>query len=138
MSSPLHVFLVEDNAADAFLVNEALRCANLDFKLRRAADGETAIRALREIERDGPPADVILLDLNLPRVSGHELLAHIRRSEFLRNTPVIVLTSSDSPDDRRRVAALGVSHYFRKPSEYTDFLELGNIIGRVCDAGARA
>lgn len=131
MSSPLQVFLAEDNAADAFLVNEALRGASLEFKIRRAPDGEAAIRALRELEQDGPLPDIILLDLNLPRVSGHELLAHIRRSESLRNIPVIVLTSSDSPDDRKQVAALGVSHYFRKPSEYNDFLQLGNIVGRV-------
>ncbi len=132
MSSSLTIFLAEDSAADAFLVREALRSANLDFELLRANDGESAKRALQKAEREHEHIDLILLDLNLPRVSGHELLAYIRQSTEFRDLPVIVLTSSDSPDDRARASAQGIDYYFRKPSEFSEFLRLGEIIQRVC------
>ena len=132
MSEELRIFLAEDNPADAFLIKQALSSANLQFNLCRVEDGEAALRALEKVEQEKAPPSVILLDLNLPKISGHELLARVRNSEQLRATPVIVLTSSDSPDDRARTAALKISHYFRKPSDFKEFLRLGKIVERVC------
>ncbi len=138
MSEELRIFLAEDNPADAFLIKQALSSANLRFKLDRVEDGESALRALEKAEREKAPLSLILLDLNLPKISGHDLLARVRSSEQLRATPVIVLTSSDSPADRARTAALKISHYFRKPSEFNEFLRLGEIVERVCrNAGAK-
>ncbi len=139
MSYLLNIFLAEDNPADVYLIREALIAARLDFDLHRWADGEEALRALAQIEESNQPVSLILLDLNLPKVSGHELLAHVRGSAQLRSTPVIVLTSSDSPEDRAQTSALQISHYFRKPTDFTEFLELGVIVERVCkDAHKRS
>lgn len=139
MSYLLTIFLAEDNPADVYLIREALVAAKLNFSLERWADGEEALRALAQIEKSNLPVSVILLDLNLPKVSGHELLAHVRESDQLRSTPVIILTSSDSPEDRAQTSALQVSHYFRKPTDFTEFLQLGVIVERVCrDAHMRA
>lgn len=132
MANPLTIFLAEDSSADAYLVQESLQGAHLNFELVRASDGESALQALMKAEQEGTELDVILLDLNLPRVSGHELLAYVRQSDHLHNIPVIVLTSSDSPDDRSRSYALGVNHYFRKPSEFGEFLQLGGIVEKIC------
>ena len=131
MQETLRILLAEDNPADAFLVQEALSLVNLSFHVTRAADGEKASQILDQIERDKSVLDLILLDLNLPKVSGHELLAKVRNGEHLCATPVIIMTSSDSPQDRARTAALQISYYFRKPTELTDFLQLGKIVKSV-------
>ena len=132
MSEKLKIFLAEDNAADAFLIGEALSRANLTYSLHRASDGEMALNTLQELEKDRSPLSLILLDLNLPKISGHDLLAHIRSSEQLRATPVIVMTSSDSPADRTQAASLQISHYFRKPTNFNEFLRLGSIVKSIC------
>ena len=132
MSELLTIFLAEDNPADVYLIREALALAELNFTLQRYADGEEALRALIEVEQSQQQLSVILLDLNLPKVSGHELLAYVRESAQLRATPVIILTSSDSPEDRAQTAALQASHYFRKPTEFSEFLRLGSIVDEVC------
>jgi CheY-like chemotaxis protein len=135
MNAQHSIFLAEDNAADVVLIREALLQTSLNFRLQRVKDGEAAWQALAEIEKKQLPLSVILLDLNLPKVSGHELLARIRESHHLGTIPVIVLTSSDFPGDRARTAALKISHYFRKPSDLSEFLKLGNIVQRICEAG---
>lgn len=133
MTNPLEILLAEDNPADAFLIEEALSLTHLNFHLKRAADGEAASRMLAEIEQQKTTLSLLLLDLNLPKVSGHELLTQIRNSEQLRRTCVIVITSSDSAQDRARTAALNVNYYFRKPTDLHDFLQLGGIVEAVCD-----
>lgn len=126
------ILLVEDSQADAFLVEEALSLNGLKFHLKRAADGEIASRMLTEIEKQKAPLSLILLDLNLPRISGHELLMQVRNSEQLRTTRVIVMTSSDSAQDRAKAAALHISYYFRKPTDLQEFLKFGEIVNAVC------
>jgi CheY-like chemotaxis protein len=133
MSDPIEILLAEDNPADAFLIEEALSLTRLNFHLKRAADGEVASRMLAEIEQQKARLSLLLLDLNLPKVSGHELLAQVRNSEQLRRTRVIVITSSDSPQDRAKATALNVNYYFRKPTDLHDFLQLRGIVEAVCD-----
>ena len=133
MSDPIEILLAEDNPADAFLIEQALSLTRLNFHLKRAPDGEAASRMLAEIEQQKATLSLLLLDLNLPKVSGHQLLAQVRNSEQLRRTCVIVITSSDSPQDRARTAALNVNYYFRKPTDLHDFLQLGRIVEAVCD-----
>jgi DNA-binding response OmpR family regulator len=118
------VLLVEDNAADAQLMRIAFSEAHPDALLRVATDGETALEALvRPAPGDEPP-DLVLLDLNLPRLSGHELLAAMRDSELpsAHRTPVVVMTTSSAIADVRRSYELGARSHITKPHEIDEFL----------------
>jgi DNA-binding response OmpR family regulator len=130
MTSPIHVFLAEDNRADVSLVNEALRFHELVYQLYVAEDCEEAIRFLEAVGKPGeaPRPNVALLDLNLPKGSGHELLQAIRSHPICAQVPVIIVTSSGAPQDRGRAAQLGADRYFRKPAELDEFMELGAIV----------
>lgn len=125
------ILLAEDNDGDVFLVRRALQKRGLSHELVVAHNGEEALTWLNghagDENRDLAP-DLILLDLNLPRVDGAKLLSHIRRSDSFSSTPVIVLTSSDSPKDRQTALELGANLYFRKPTDLASFMDLGRII----------
>jgi CheY-like chemotaxis protein len=90
---------------------------------------------LRTIERidagEMPCPDVVLLDLNLPRRNGTEVLARIRESPSCGQVPVIVVTSSNARRDRETMVRLGASEYFHKPSDYDGFMSLGEVVRRV-------
>lgn len=120
------IFHIEDNEADRRLLAMALNFQAVPLELHTARDGEEASKLLLGIgtgELCSP--DLIVLDLNLPKRSGLELLGDIRRNPKLSGARVAVLTSSDHPDDQQRTEALGVDAYFRKPLELEDFLGLG-------------
>ena len=123
--------MVEDNLADALLVREAIQLEGLDLNIQPAIDGEMAIAAIERAEKDPDtaPLDAVLLDLNLPRVDGFGVLRRIRASQRFHQLPVIVITSSDSFEDRREGAKLGAS-YFRKRPDYDEFLKVGGVIRR--------
>lgn len=125
------ILLAEDNDGDVFLVRRALQKRGVSHDLVVAHNGEEALSWLDghagEEKRHTAP-DLILLDLNLPRVDGAQLLSHIRKSDSFCSTPVIVLTSSDSPKDRQMALELGANLYFRKPTDLASFMELGRII----------
>jgi CheY-like chemotaxis protein len=127
------VLVVEDNRADVFLVERAVESCNLAVNLQVVEDGEEALKYLERAESDGsaPCPSVMLLDLNLPRRSGREILQWVRQAKRCQNVPVIILTSSNSPEDRRETAALGATRYFRKPTSYQEFLKIGEILGEV-------
>jgi len=109
MTNPLHVFLAEDNPGDIELVHEALRENEVEYTMTIARDGAQAKRYIESIgTNDAPCPDVLILDLNLPKADGHELLALLRSRPLCTETPVIVVTSSNSRKDRDRAAALGV------------------------------
>ncbi len=96
-------------------------------------DGEKAAQFLDDVDAD-PLARVpslIILDINLPRMPGWDVLRHMRKSRRCADTPVLVVTSSDSRSDRDEMAKLGVKHYFRKPSEYDGFMKLGGLVKEV-------
>jgi CheY-like chemotaxis protein len=122
--------LVEDNLPDALLVQEAIKAEHLLLEVHVAGDGEQALDFIARAEKDpdAPCPHILLLDLNLPKVEGLEVLQRIRSRPKWKNLPVLVVTSSDSPADRKDVAALGAS-YFRKPVTYDEFLEIGPILG---------
>jgi CheY-like chemotaxis protein len=126
---PLNILMVEDNLADALLLREAIQMEGLDLNIQPATDGEMAIAAIERAEKDpdAAPLDAVLLDLNLPRVDGFEVLRRIRSSQRFQNLPVIVITSSDSLADRREGANLGAA-YFRKRPDYDEFLKVGSAI----------
>ena len=126
----LKVLLVEDNDGDVFLVHEALRTHGLEYEMDVLGDG---LEVERYIERliiapDAVRPDVVLLDLNVPRADGHDILKTFRSLPACAEVPVIVLTSSDSTKDRKRAELLGATAYFRKPLDLDEFLSLGEIV----------
>jgi CheY-like chemotaxis protein len=119
------ILLVDDNPGDARLVAEGLKAAAPAARLSVVRDGVEAIRSLR---REGqyataPTPDLILLDLRMPRKSGLEVLAEVKQDPNLRSIPVVVLTSSDAPQDIRMAYHLHANCYIAKPMELTGFLE---------------
>ena len=125
--------MVEDSEGDVFLVRRALQKHGLKHDLIVARNGEEALRLLDQAEK-GPAADVpqmVLLDLNLPKVSGGQILSHIRGRQALAGLPVIVLTSSDSVADRDSALALGANVYFRKSTDLQSFMELGEVVKKL-------
>lgn len=135
MSRPLAIFLAEDNPGDVQLVREALREHHIEHQLCLAKDGTEARRYIQCMgtDPDAPRPDLILLDLNLPQASGFELFLQFRKHPLCTHTPVIVVTSSDTLNDRRRAAELGAARYFRKPSDFEDFLKLGAVLREVSE-----
>lgn len=117
MSSPIRVLLVEDNRGDADLTRETLEEGKLLVETSVVVDGEQALDFLlrRPPYESAKQPDLILLDLNLPKMSGRELLAEIKTNPELRVIPVVVLTSSDSDLDIGKSYALGANCYVTKP-----------------------
>jgi two-component system, chemotaxis family, response regulator Rcp1 len=126
----LHILVVEDNKADVFLIREALEAARLEADLQVAPDGEKALQFFEEVDRNdaAPCPDLVIIDINLPRKHGGEVLRHMRNSRRCANALVLVVTSSDSDRDREEMGRLGANGYFRKPSDYHDFMKLGEIV----------
>lgn len=120
------IVLVEDNPADVGLVRAALEEHGVAGDLTVFRDGARAIQFIEEIESgSGQCPDLMIVDLNLPKCPGREVLKFRERSEKLRNVPVVVLSSSDAVQDRDDSSRLGASLYLRKPSRLDDFLRLG-------------
>lgn len=114
---------------DVIIVREAIKKEKLPVEVHIAADGEKALEFFRRAESDAaaPAPSALLLDLNLPKVEGFEVLRAIRASRQFKEIPVLVMTSSDSPADRNEAARLGAV-YFRKPVTYAEFLKIGSSI----------
>lgn len=121
---PLSILLVEDNPGDVHLTLEALKSAPAEHMVEVVSDGETAISRLSDVESGEKfPPDLILLDLNLPRRNGHEVLAAVREREATREIPVVVLTSSDRSDDIEESYGLRANCYVTKPGEAGRFMD---------------
>jgi CheY-like chemotaxis protein len=125
-----YILLVEDNAPDVYLIQEALREHKIDCDVKVLSDGEQVEEWLQAFQRseDEVCPDLVLLDLNLPKVNGLELLSRFRALEKCRDVPIAVLTSSDSPEDRARAEAGGADRYLWKPFTLDEFLEIGRIV----------
>lgn len=124
------IILVEDNPADVFLVQEAIAMYHVMANLQVIRDGEEAIRLIScaDADENAPCPALFLLDLNIPTKNGEEVLEHIRKSKRCGNTPVVVVTSSDSPLDRTKAEHLGANRYFRKPTDLDAFLQIGEVV----------
>jgi two-component system, chemotaxis family, response regulator Rcp1 len=123
------ILLVEDNPADAVLVEEALNEHQVDVDLLVLGDGERAIQFVDELDANTRACPkLVILDLNLPKRSGKDVLRRIRESAQWNHVPVVILTSSNTPKDREETASLGASQYIRKPSQLEDFLLLGAVL----------
>lgn len=125
-TSSLNVLLVEDDEADVMIAREALRAGGLSTTLSVVRDGVEAMAYLRKEERyaDAGRPDLILLDLNLPRMSGHEVLADIKADSSLRRIPVVVLSTSVAAEDVRRSYDLHANVYVPKPVDFDEFTEV--------------
>ncbi|MEO8100268.1 MAG: response regulator [Acidobacteriota bacterium] len=121
---------MEDSASDVFLIRNALRVAQIQAELHIVTDGQKAARFFDEADDSDEafcPA-LVILDINLPKMNGDEVLKHIRKSAKCGAVPVLIVSSSDSDWDRKRMLKLGCDGYFRKPSEYENFLKLGELV----------
>jgi CheY-like chemotaxis protein len=122
----VEILLVEDNLADARLTQEALREAKVRNRLWHVTDG---VEAMAFLQRQGPYTqvprpDLILLDLNLPRKDGRQLLAELKSDERFRRIPVVVLTSSEAEEDILRAYNLAANCYVTKPVDLDQFLRV--------------
>lgn len=120
----IHVLLVEDDPGDVLITREAFAENKVRNNLSVVNDGVKALQFLRrEAEyADVPRPDLILLDLNLPRMDGHEVLAHIKSDADLQRIPVVVLTTSDAEEDVLRSYDLHANAYVTKPVDFERFL----------------
>ena len=117
MSEPIRVLLVEDNPGDADLTKEMLESSKVHVEIAIVIDGTQALAYLQRkppYEQAETP-DLILLDLNLPKMSGRQVLAEIKNSERLRKIPIVILTSSDAEQDVVKSYELGANCYVTKP-----------------------
>ena len=137
MDEPVEILLVEDNPADVELVMEALEEHEVSCELLLATNGERAVTFLDEIEAGKQPCpDLLILDLNLPRRSGKEILERMRAGSICQHVPVVVLTSSDSQADKDAVARFHPSRYLLKPLALEEFLQLGGVFKRLLNPPA--
>jgi two-component system, chemotaxis family, response regulator Rcp1 len=121
---------VEDNPTDIFIIEEILRESGLDLRLDVVKDGQDALTYLRDAangEKHSVPA-LVLLDLNLPKVSGIEVLTELRNDARLGSTPVVIVSSSMAPPDRLATKRLGAAGYFQKPNDLTAYRRLIEVI----------
>jgi two-component system response regulator len=119
------VLLVEDNAADVLLVEEAMQEAGVNVELAVLADGEAALDVLTRHDGRGdvPLPQVVLLDLNLPRLSGWDVMTAVRADDDARHIPILVLSTSDSDADIYRAYREGANCYMVKPMDFGDFVD---------------
>ncbi|HLA33545.1 MAG TPA: response regulator [Rhodocyclaceae bacterium] len=126
MTQPFTILLVEDEAADAHLVKAALREHRVLADLQRVADGREAMDFLShkgERFADAPRPDLILLDLNMPRMDGREFLATVKANAIFRDIPVVVLTTSEAERDVIAAYNLGAAGYVSKPLDVKQFMD---------------
>ena len=119
----MRILLVEDNPGDVRLTEEAFKDCNIQVDLDVVSDGEQAIRYLNRIEpyQNSKLPDLVLLDLNLPKLNGREVLELIKSNAELRHIPVVILTTSSAEQDVHASYELNLNCYIKKPLEYEKF-----------------
>jgi len=130
--------VIEDNLADAHLVREALEEHQVEGELIVISDGEKALSFLSSLDAHpgrGRP-DLVIVDLNLPKRSGFDVLEGLGRSSACRGVPVVVLSSSGAEEDRTKAVKLGTNRYIRKPLRLEQFLSLGAVFKAMLDSSA--
>jgi chemotaxis family two-component system response regulator Rcp1 len=128
--NPIEILLVEDNPGDVDLTREALESGKIKNMLHVAVNGEEAMAFLRHKGKhtDAPRPDLVLLDLNLPRMDGREVLNEIKSDDDLKRIPVVVLTSSKAEEDILKVYNLHANCYITKPIDLLQFLKVVHVI----------
>ncbi len=126
----MQILLVEDNPADVRLLQEAFKESPRESQLSVVPDGAEALAFLRREGRytAAPQPDLVVLDLNLPKKDGRQVLAEMKADPHLRSIPVMILSSSSLPQDRQAAVALGAVGYVVKPQEFSQFLQVVGVI----------
>jgi CheY-like chemotaxis protein len=126
---PWQILVAEDSKSDVFLIRQALDTSGINAQIYIADDGEKTVRFFEHADANTAPCpDLILLDINMPRYKGGDILRRLRASSRCAGALVIIVTSSDSQRDRDEMNALGANGYFRKPSEFSEFMKLGQLV----------
>ena len=120
---PIHVVVVEDSLPDVLLLQEALREQSIAYTMTHFKDGVEALNALTSEASSAAMPDLIVLDLNMPRMGGLELLANLKSNQVLTGVPVAILTSSMQPEEKEAARRLGANRFVRKPVDLYDFLD---------------
>lgn len=130
MSKEIKILLVEDNEGDIVLTTQALKKANVTNGINVAKDGDEAIKYLRKEGKyeNAETPDLILLDINLPKMDGMEVLAEIKKDEILKCIPVVILTTSDSENDIVKSYNNHANCYITKPVDFRKFMEVVEMI----------
>jgi CheY-like chemotaxis protein len=128
-----YILLVEDNDDDIELTKLAFEQNKFANKIKVIKDGEEALNFLLQKENDelkqlGRPV-FILLDINLPKVNGMDILTHLKKNPYVKHIPVIMLTTSKEDEDIVRSYELGANSYVRKPVDYREFVDVINNLG---------
>jgi len=130
----LSLLVVENSPADVFLVKEAMKEEGLGCQMEVADDGEKAIRILDDVDAGSQEVpNLLLVDLNVPRQTGTQVLERLRRSPRCGNTPVVMMSTSDTAVERKRAFDLGATEYFCKPSSLAEFMQLGKLVRRLLE-----
>lgn len=127
---PIRIAVIEDNSDDLYILRKALEKAQVHFEIDHLDNGEAAVHYLL---RQGPyanalPPDLIILDLNLPRINGVEVITRMRDDPTGKAIPFIVLSTSHAREDQQKMAELGAIRYLIKSSNLEDFLAVGETI----------
>jgi len=133
-TAKVEILLVEDNPADVRLAREALREGAVATHLNAVEDGVEALAFLRREGKyaDAPRPDIILLDLNMPRKGGLEVLSEVKSDPALRPIPVVVLTTSSDPDDIFQAYDLQASAFITKPADLDEFVNTMQCFDEFC------
>ncbi len=123
---PVEILMVEDSPTDALLAREALRDAKVKNSLHEVVDGVEVMAFLKHEGQyaDAPRPDLILLDLNLPKKDGREVLAEIKEDPNLKRIPVVVLTTSKTEEDRLKAYDLSANCFITKPVDFIQFTKI--------------
>jgi len=132
-TNPTYILLIEDNPDDVELTQLAFQKNNFANEIKVVEDGQEAIDFLlgdhpEGVQENGLP-ELVLLDLKLPKLDGHEVLKRIKNNDTTKRIPVVILTSSQEEEDIVKGYDLGANSYVRKPVDYTDFVEVVNNMG---------
>jgi DNA-binding response OmpR family regulator len=127
---PVEILLVEDNEGDARLTKEAFKENKINYRLSVARNGEDALKFLKKEDQyaSAPRPDLILLDLNLPKKNGREVLEEIKKDLSLKRIPVVILTVSRSEEDIIRSYDLYANCYITKPIDLSQFMEIVKLV----------
>ncbi len=130
MENVTNILLVEDNPADARLIEEVFKDTNIKNKIHVVKDGVDAMKFLNNENEffDVPLPDIILLDLNLPRKDGREVLKEVKNNENLKSIPIVILTTSSAKEDVIKTYSNHANCYITKPVDFDQFLKVINAI----------
>jgi two-component system, chemotaxis family, response regulator Rcp1 len=125
--------IIEDNPVDVRMIQRALRAHGIQHELTVIADGERALEYVENCREESTP-DLVVIDLNLPRQHGLDVLRRLRFAPAFVGSRIVVLTSSASDGDRKRAEMIGVDRYIRKPMQVDEFMAIGGTLGDLLKA----